>query len=335
MISVLRLMIVALGLLAYAAPDFAQERKPVRMSTFHAPFTWPIWVAQSKGFFVKQGIDLQYTPTPDSVVLFTGLVEGKFDIVMAAMDNLVAYREGQGEVPLDGSDLFVMMGGHSGFLRLATVPEVKSFADLKGKTLSVDTPTSGFALVLREMLERGGLKEGDYQFVRIGAGVRRLEALLEKRQAGTLVTAPQDVFLRSKGFNVLASAVDIFGSYQGTVGITRHAWAESNRDTLVGYIAAVISGVEWLYDPANKEEAVSIFLANQKGATAQLAQNAYQTLLSPREGFARRAKIDMEGVRTVLALRSKYGVPPRKLGDPEKYYDPRYYAEALKQLRSE
>ena len=331
MTLLLRFVIVALCM-AYAPAGVAQELKAVRLITFHAPFTWPIWVAQSKGFFVKQGIDLQYTPTPDSTVLFLGLIEGKFDVAMAAMDNLIAWREGQAEVAGDGSDLFMMMGGSSGFQRLVTVPEVKSFAELKGETLSVDTLTSGFALVLREMLERGGLKDTDYHFARVGAGSRRFEALLAKEHAGTLVTAPQDVFLKARGYNVLASAVGTFGSYQGNVGISRRAWAQSNRDALVGYIAAVISGVEWLYDPANKDEALAIFGANQKIATPQVAQSACATLLDPKEGFARQAKVDIDGVRTVLRLRSKYGIPPKKLGDPENYYDPDYYTRALGRL---
>jgi ABC-type nitrate/sulfonate/bicarbonate transport system substrate-binding protein len=329
--SLLRLAVLA-SCIAFVPAGFAQELKSVRLITFHAPFTWPIWVAQSKGFFVKQGIDLHYAPTPDSTVLFLGLIEGRFDVAMAAMDNLVAWREGQAEVAGDGSDLFAIMGGSSGLQRLVTVPEVKSFAELKGKTLSVDTLNSGFALILREILERGGLKEGDYHFARVGAGSRRFEALVEKQHAGTLVTAPQDVFLKARGYNVLASAVDALGAYQGNVGISRRAWAQSNRDTLVGYIAAVISGVEWLYDPGNKEEALAIFVANQKMATPQVAQSAYATLLDPKEGFARQGKVDIEGVRTVLWLRSKYGIPPKKLGDPENYYDPDYYTKALERL---
>jgi ABC-type nitrate/sulfonate/bicarbonate transport system substrate-binding protein len=178
-------------------------------------------------------------------------------------------------------------------------------------------------------LERGGLKESDYHFARVGAGSRRFQALLEKQHAGTLVTAPQDVFLKARGYNVLASAVDSLGAYQGNVGISRRAWAQKNRDTLVAYITAVISGVEWLYDPANKDEALAIFIANQKTATPQVAQSAYATLLDPKEGFARQGKVDIEGVRTVLRLRSKYGVPPKNLGAPENYYDPDYYARAL------
>ncbi len=38
----------------------------------------------------------------------------------------------------------------------------------------------------------------------------------------------------------------------------------------------------------------------------------------------------MEGVKTVLALRTKYGKPQKSLTDPAKYYDPGYYEEAMR-----
>jgi len=46
---------------------------------------------------------------------------------------------------------------------------VSSYSQLRGKTLSVDARTTGYAFVLIEMLERAGLKEGDYKLERAGA----------------------------------------------------------------------------------------------------------------------------------------------------------------------
>jgi hypothetical protein len=49
----------------------------------------------------------------------------------------------------------------------------------------------------------------------------------------------------------------------------------------------------------------------------------------PKQGFSRRAAIDLDGVRTVLALRSQYGEPKKLLDDPMKYLDLSYYNRAL------
>jgi hypothetical protein len=41
----------------------------------------------------------------------------------------------------------------------------------------------------------------------------------------------------------------------------------------------------------------------------------------------------MEGVRTALLLRSKYGVPKKTLTDPTPYYDASFHTEAMKRAR--
>jgi hypothetical protein len=60
-----------------------------------------------------------------------------------------------------------------------------------------------------------------------------------------------------------------------------------------------------------------------------VAAASYGRLINP-DGFAPKAQIDMEGVKTVLALRGEYGQPKKNLSDPAKYYDPKYYDAALK-----
>lgn len=107
--------------------------------------------------------------TPNSAALVTGLYDGRYDIAIATMDNFIAYQEGQGEAKLAGEpDFAVVMGGDGGFLSVAGGPGIKSFADLKGKTLSVDAMTTGLAFVLRELVARSGLSESDVTYVRAG-----------------------------------------------------------------------------------------------------------------------------------------------------------------------
>jgi len=303
--------------------------KTVNVIVFPGGFNWPIWVAQEERLFAENGIEVALTPTPNSVFQLTGLIEGKFDIAMTGIDNLIAYREGQGEVDVVGPDLFAFMGSDTAFLRLVTVPEVKSIAELRGKTLSVDARTTGFAFVLLEILERGGLKESDYTIEKAGGVLQRFEALMEKKHAGTLLMTPFEVRAEAKGFNRLADAIQVLGRYQGLVGGARKSWADANREAVIGYIRAWSDAVDWLYDPANADEAQAIFVKNLPGAEPRTAQAAYRIFLSPEEGFQKQAKIDVEGVRTVLQLRSKYGVPKKHLSEPMKYYDPTFYEAAL------
>jgi ABC-type nitrate/sulfonate/bicarbonate transport system substrate-binding protein len=312
------------------APPSPPPLKTVNLIVFPGGFNWPIWVAQEKGFFERNGIEVKITPTPSSVFQLTNLIDGKFDIAMTAIDNLIAYREGQGEVPKPGPDLFAFMGGDNGFLRLVTVPEVNSYRQLRGKTLSVDAMTTGYAFVLFEILARNKMSMGkDYKVVTAGGVLQRFQALMEKKHAGTLLLSPFEVQAEEKGFHRLANATDVLGRYQGLVGGARKSWADQNSDAVVGYIRAFSDAVDWLYDPANREEAITIFLKNLPNASPQAALVAYGILLSPAEGFQKKAKIDLEGVKTVLALRSKYAKPHKTLQDPAVYYDASFYEAAM------
>ena len=271
---------------------------------------------------------MKLTPTPSSVFQLTSLIEGKFDIGATAIDNVIAYMEGQGEASVSGQpDLFAFMGGDSGLLSLAVLSEIKTYQDLKGKTLSVDAMTTGYAFVLFDLLKRNGLNRGDYSVVRAGGVQARWEALKERKHDGTMLLAPFDVLAKANGLNILQYALDVYGQYQGIVGATRRSWAAQNPRKLEAYIRGYREGLAWLFDPKNKEEAIAILRRNLTQFSEELAGQSYGVLVSPR-GFAPGGALSIEGVRRVLALRSEYGEPKRTLNDPMLYYDPRYYEAA-------
>ncbi len=98
-------------------------------------FNWPLWVAQEKRYFAKGSIEVKLTPTPNSVLQLTNLIEGKFDIGVTVIDNVIAYMEGQGEAPVSiQPDLFVSMGGDNGLLSLATATVSMSPARLRNRS---------------------------------------------------------------------------------------------------------------------------------------------------------------------------------------------------------
>lgn len=311
----------------------AQALAPVTVMGFSGSSNWPIFVAQEKGFFARNGLEVKLERAPNSVTQLTHLIEGKLDIAMTAIDNVIAYQEGQGEVEVKTQpDLMAFLGvNNGGRFNLMVLPEVKTYADLKGRDLGVDALTTGYAFVLREMLRKGGLKPDDYKLVSVGGSRGRYEALQQKKIAGTLLNSPYDIKAEAEGFRRLASSGEIIGRYQGSVGATRRSWAAQNEAKLVGYIRAYVAAVDWLYDPANKAEAVAILMKRLDRVKPEDAERTYEEFLHPTHGnLLRRAAIDLDGVRTVLKLRGEYALPKKTLGDPARYYDPRYYDKALR-----
>jgi hypothetical protein len=122
----------------------------------------------------------------------------------------------------------------------------------------------------------------------------------------------------------------VLGSYQGIVAAAKRDNADAKRKELEGFIRAFHQGVAWLYDGANKEEAIALLMARMKGMERPGAERAYGVLLDPKDGMYRDLKVDREGLRTVLTLRTKYGQPRKELSDPGRYIDETYLANALK-----
>jgi ABC-type nitrate/sulfonate/bicarbonate transport system substrate-binding protein len=319
------------ALAALGGPAAAQSPAPVTVNVFPGGFNWPIWAAQEKGFFAQENLAVTLALTPNSVSQMTDLSQGKCDMAMTAIDNIVAYVEGQGEAPIGPQpDFFAFMGSDNGFLSLVTVPEVQTVSALKGRTLSVDAATTGYAFVLFEILKRGGLAESDYKIEKAGGVLQRWDALKEKKHAGTILLTPFEILAKAQGFNQVAWAPKVLGAYQGGVGASRRSWAQANREKIVGYTRGYVRGVDWLYAPGNKEEALRILQKNLPQMSPALAEQSYAVMLDAKDGFFRGAKMDIEGVKTVLAMRSQYGEPKKVLSDPMTYYDPSYYEAAIR-----
>jgi ABC-type nitrate/sulfonate/bicarbonate transport system substrate-binding protein len=221
------------------------------------------------------------------------------------------------------------MGGDSGFLSLIVAPNLKSAADLRGKKLSVDALTTGYAFVLRRMLEREGLSQADYAFEGVGGMLQRFNALMEGKQSGTLLVPPFTFAAAEKDYRELGTAISLLGHYQGVVAAARRGWLKDHREEAIGFIRAYVSALDWLYAPANREAALSTFVGHA-GSSASVADKSYGVMLDPRSGFARKAELDVDGVRTVLELRSRYAEPRKSLTDPDRYYDASFYRAATR-----
>jgi ABC-type nitrate/sulfonate/bicarbonate transport system substrate-binding protein len=302
----------------------------VTLIVFPGGFNWPVWVAQERGMFARQGIGVEVVTTPGSVFQWTSLANRDSQIAITLMDNVVAYREGQGEATVVVSDAIAVMGlDNRAMPALVTAPGITRYADLAGKTLAVDAVKTGNALVLIGMLERGGLRAGDYRLERAGGVQQRFEAMQRGEYAGALFNSPFEGLLSALGFNILDSAESVLPHFQGHVIAVRKGWAEANRDVLVGFLDAIVESLAWLYDAGNREQALAIYERNLPDSAPGAAQVAYDVLFDAVTGFPRNGELDGDGVREVLALRARYGEPRKALSDASAYCDPEFLEEAL------
>jgi ABC-type nitrate/sulfonate/bicarbonate transport system substrate-binding protein len=301
----------------------------LKVNVFPGGFNWGLYAGIEKGFFAQQGLRIQILGTPNSVTQMTEFAEGKFDIAMTAVDNIVAYCEGQGEAPIGAQpEFFAFMGSDSGFLSLVCAPDISTIADLAGKVLSVDALTTGYAFVLYEILRRNGMDRNAYELQRRGGMIQRMNSLLERNEKATLLSAPYNLIAKGRGQKQLVTATSVLGAYQGNVAAARRSWAEKNGDKIVAFIRAYHASIAWLYQPANRAAAIDLLVRNVAGMSHDVAEASYGELLAPEGGFFRDCKIDMAGLQCVLDLRSRYAEPKKTLTDPMTYCDASYYQRA-------
>ncbi|ARP99742.1 ABC transporter substrate-binding protein [Pseudorhodoplanes sinuspersici] len=311
------------------SPNQIAAGGPLELVVFPGGFNWPLFVANEKGFFAGNGVAVNITPTPDSKFQLVGLIEGRFDIALTAIDNVIAYSEGQGTAKTEHKpDIFAFMGSDSGFLRLVSVPEVTRVAQLAGKRLGVDALTTGYAFVLHKLLELAGIRREDVQFVQAGGVKSRYDALLRREFEATLLVTPFEAMAEAEGFHRLANASQALGAYQGVVAAARRPWARAHVDEVVEFIRGYRAALDWLFDHANKRDAIEILKRNVPGMDNTVAGKSHDFLLDPGTGFFKDARLDAEGIAKVVALRSEYGEPRKLLADPASYYDIDYLAKA-------
>ena len=295
----------------------------IRVNVFAGLANIPLLAGQTQGFFEGEGIAVEMQRTPSSQAQRTALLEGTAEIAHASFDDAVS-----GETDV-GADFVAFMGGDGGFQAFYGRPEVGQLADLRGRVVAVDDPETGYALVLRAMLRRAGLREADYELRPVGSTDKRFEAIQRDGSlAAAMFAPPYSVMVEDLGWRRLGTTPELLGPYQGTVGFCRRAWLARNRPLLVRYLRGYVAALRWALDPRNRP-AVAQTVAASLRVPPSLADRVIAPAFEPG-GLAPDAAFDVPGLPAVLAVRAEIcghwgGSPP----PPDRYLDPIPYLEAL------
>ncbi len=319
---------VSLAAALILVAPLAQAQTKLRVNGFGGASELPGYVAQDRGFFAKEGLDVEFGVTRGSVEQFEDMMSGKYEIASTLLDNIVAYAEGQGEAKLpEPSDIVGFIGTHRGLTSLVTKPEIKTIADIKGRLMGVDSASSGYSFVLFRILENNGLVlDRDYKILAVGGGRARTDNLIAGKIDGALLSAPADQFAKGKGNNILADAAASLGGYQGGVYAARRAWAKDHDKELVAFSKAIIASTKFIFE--DKAGTIEVLRKRLPTVTEADAEVVYAALTGGPGGLDREARIDPAGVKTLLDLRSYY--TKKSFTDPNKYSDLTWYNKAKK-----
>src|SRR5918999_5782005 len=313
-------ILVSLVLLFSAATAAAQPTA-LKAKVFPGAQALPAIAGVQQGIFEKHGVKVELLFTQNSQEQRDDLASGAVHIAHAAVDNAVAMVERAKH------DVVIVTGGDSSMNEFFVQPDVRSFADIRGRTLVVDAPNTAYALQAKKILLMNGLREGaDYKVHPVGGTLLRYRAMRENKEyAASMLNPPMSVDAPNAGLRSLGRAVDLLGAYQAGGAFVLRPWAKGNAETLERYIAGYIEAVRWTVDPKNRVQGAKLLVERFK-LDPKVSERTMEILADPKFGLAPDARFDLQGFRNVLALRAEIegdwgGKPP----PAEKYIDLGYY----------
>src|SRR5215472_13269713 len=151
----------------------AQAADQVRIGIARTMSDVGYYVADAKGFFRDEGIEVAMTPFNSAAQMMAPLGTGDLDVaggtVSAGFYNSVGRGIGT-KIVADRSSMKPGYGYSSLMVRkdLLDSGRYKSLADLKGMKVAIGAPGTGTAAALNATLARGGLKYSDVEVVYLG-----------------------------------------------------------------------------------------------------------------------------------------------------------------------
>src|SRR2546426_6428393 len=283
----------------------------------------PLTVAERKGFFVREGINLEVVPIP-----------GGMDRIVAALDK-GEIDTGKNTTPyliqavLKGSDAVAIVAQTANpVYSLIARPEIKNFADLKGKVLGLSTAGDTITLSSVRLLAHKGVKASDFTAKAVVGTGARFDCLKSGECVAVPMGQPEDISAIKQGYRRLGYTYEAGADLIFNVDMTRRAWGEKNKETLRHFVRAFASAYEFMNDPKNRAEVTSVVKDSLK-ISEEVATELFAPYLEPEKNvLPRRGELGVKAINQVLALMAEAGVVPTPVPPAERFVDLQYLRAA-------
>jgi NitT/TauT family transport system substrate-binding protein len=284
--------------IAATAAERAPEKVRIAVSSKSLGFL-DTWAARERGFYRKHGIEAEIIAMRPPLTI--GAIQaGEIDYAFGAS---TISRGSISGAPVR----IVSLALRSSFHTLVARPNIKSIADLKGKTIAV---TIGAAddFVARHLLRRAGIDPREVTFINMGGSDTRFPALHLGKIDATPLSLPFFVIAKRQGFTLLGTASDVLD--MATVGIgTSTRKIQQEREQVKKMIRAQLDTLRWIKN--QKNEVVPFlqkFFDLDEGVAVE-SHAIYSRLI------VEDAKPLTEAVKTVLDQQGKPDLPLDRVVD--------------------
>jgi ABC-type nitrate/sulfonate/bicarbonate transport system substrate-binding protein len=305
---------------------YGQDRTALRYgqiaNSVHSVSSLPLYVAQRKGFFEREGIDLKVVGLGGARHQVEALDHGDVDVSHTATPYLI-------QAVLEGSDSVAIVGGPANTIySMIAKPEIRSFDDLRGKLVALSLPIDTISIASRMLLEKHGLKEPAFRTKELGGTPARANCLSHGECDAAPLGQPDDIVFAQNGFTKLGDSLEVIPVLQFNVVAARRAWAQAHREAVTRFARAFGAVYKFMRERANRAEVAGI-LAETTGASPAVAQAMLSFYYEPDRGvMPRQGEIDMAGMREVIELLGGSGGLAPPLPPPQRFVDLQYLEAA-------
>jgi NitT/TauT family transport system substrate-binding protein len=195
---------------AFALPVQAQRKVKMTIPVVAHSMT-PVYIAQSKGFFSSEKLDLDITSTGGGGPDIRALIAGDVEFSFTTGDNVIlAHQEGKRLVMVMSAlnKVFINWAMHKETAKAKGVTESmpldQKIKALKGLTVGVTNPGALTAHLAAFVIRKAGYNpQQDVQIIPVGAGPTWLAALENRKVDVALTAPPVPETAISRGFAVM------------------------------------------------------------------------------------------------------------------------------------
>jgi NitT/TauT family transport system substrate-binding protein len=258
--------LVAAGLALTVLPGKAETALRIGVVS-RTIFYLPAWTAVEQGFFKAEGIDPKIEVYDGAHKIFTDLQAGAVQIGISSIETVI--QDGY-----KGGTLRLVAGSAQRPPHfIIAQPEIKTLADLKGKTIGVVSMHEGTTFFIKDIAKAGGFALADVKVEAVGGSPTRARLLKERKIDAGLQPYPLSYEAEAAGFSNLGAIAKLVPDYQFTSVIVDTKWAKQNRALLVGFLRALRKGTEYMFAHPDQSAALG---AKELRTTPENARRALE-----------------------------------------------------------
>ena len=314
------ILAAALALLLVASPSRAETMLHVGVVS-RTIFYLPAWTAIAQGFFKQEGLDVEIEVYDGSDKISEDLRAGTKQIGINSIENLIAEA-------YKGGPLRVIAGtAQRPPHYIIAQAEIKSLADLKGKTIGVVSMKEGTTFFVADIAQAGGFALADVKVEAVGGSPTRARLLRERKIDAGLQPYPLSYEADAAGFSDLGPIAKLVPDYQFTSVVVDATWARAHRAALVGFLRALRRGTDYMF--AHPDESAAL-AARELRTTPAYARRALEDT-ARMDVLARDLTLTDASLRRVFANVKAAGLVPADAAfDRSKFVDESFLREAVK-----